>query len=196
MNNKDNINAKDNGNNLESNNKYKYLDEKKIIEIINLLTIEQVIYFSSNYLVDILTKNRGKTKLKIDRIKDPLYSNKVPIIKIEDYLIRLVKFSKMEISTLVLTFIYIKRFIDKENFIIAFNNIFRLIITCSLLAIKFNENKAFKNSFYAKIGGLEVEDLNNLEYNVFSRLNFNLRVLDSEFYETISEIYKESLNNS
>ena len=53
----------------------------------------------------------------------------------------------------------------------------------------------FKNSFYAKIGGLEVGDLNNLEYNVFNRLDFNIRVLDSEFYEIISEIYKESLNN-
>ena len=192
--NKENINEKENENKIKSNLKYNYLDEKKIIEIINLLTIEQVISFISNYIVDILIKNKGKTKLKIDSIKDPLYSNKVPIIKIEDYLIRLVKFSKMEISTLVLTFIYIKRFIDKEHFIIAFNNIFRLIITCSILAIKFNENRTFKNSFYAKIGGLEVEDLNNLEYNVFSRLNFNLRVLDSEFYEIISEIYKESLN--
>ena len=192
--NKENINEKENENKIKSNLKYNYLDEKKIIEIINLLTIEQVISFISNYIVDILIKNRDKTKLKIDNIKDPLYSNKVPIIKIEDYLIRLVKFSKMEISTLVLTFIYIKRFIEKENYIIAFNNIFRLIITCSILAIKFNENRTFKNSFYAKIGGLEVEDLNNLEYNVFSRLNFNLRVLDSEFYEIISEIYKESLN--
>ena len=192
--NKENINEKENEKKINSNLKYNYLDEKKIIEILNLLTIEQVISFISNYIIDILIKNRDKTKLKIDDIKDPLYSNKVPIIKIEDYLIRLVKYSKMEISTLVLTFIYIKRFIDKENYIIAFNNIFRLIISCSILAIKFNENRTFKNSFYAKIGGLEVEDLNNLEYNVFSRLNFNLRVLDSEFYEIISEIYKESLN--
>ena len=193
--NKENINEKENVKKIESNLKYNYLDEKKIIEILNLLTIEQVISFISNYIVDILIKNRDKTKLKIDDIKDPLYSNKVPIIKIEDYLIRLVKFSKMEISTLILTFIYIKRFIDKENFIIAFNNIFRLIISCSILAIKFNENRTFKNSFYAKIGGLEVGDLNNLEYNVFNRLDFNIRVLDSEFYEIISEIYKESLNN-
>ena len=99
----------------------------------------------------------------------------------------------MEISTLILTYIYIKRFIDKENFIIAFNNIFRLIISCSILAIKFNEKRVFKNSFYAKIAGLQVEDLNNLEYNVFSRLNFNLRVLDKEFFDLILLIYKDTL---
>ena len=173
-----------------------HINEKEIIKIMNLITIEQVISFISQDIVNILIQNRDKTKINIKDIKDPLYSNKVPIIKIEDYLIRLVKYSRMEISTLILTFIYIKRFINKENYIIAFNNIFRLIISCSILAIKFNENKTFKNTFYAKIGGLEVEDLNNLEYNLFSRLDFNLRVLDNEFYDMISLIYKDTLNDS
>ena len=164
--------------------------------IINKLSNEQVISYISNYIVNILIKNRDKTIINLNDIKDPLYSNKVPMIKIEDYFIRLVTYSKMEISTLILTFIYIKRFINKEKFIIAFNNIFRLIISCSILAIKFNEKRTFKNTYYAKIAGLDVEDLNNLEYNVFSRLDFNLRVLDNEFYELISLIYKEVSNNS
>ena len=169
------------------------INEKEINLIINSLTIDQVISYISDQIVNILIENRSKAKANIKDINDPLYSNKVPIIKIEDYLIRLVKFSKMEISTLILTYIYIKRFIDKENFIIAFNNIFRLIISCSILAIKFNEKRVFKNSFYAKIAGLQVEDLNNLEYNVFSRLNFNLRVLDKEFFDLILLIYKDTL---
>ena len=97
----------------------------------------------------------------------------------------------MEISTLILTYIYIKRFIKKENYIISFRNIFRLIMSCIILAIKFNENKVYKNSFYAKVGGFDVDDLNNLEYNIFSRLDFNLRVLDNDFYEIVLNIYKE-----
>ena len=175
--------------NIKSND----IDEKEINLILNSLTIEQVISYISDQIVIILFENRNKSKANLKDTNDPLYSNKVPIIKIEDYFIRLAKFSKMEISTLILTYIYIKRFIDKENFIIAFNNIFRLIISCSILAIKFNEKRVFKNSFYAKIAGLQVEDLNNLEYNVFSRLNFNLRVLDKEFFDLISLIYKDAL---
>ena len=88
-------------------------------------------------------------------------------------------------------YIYIKRFINKENYIISFRNIFRLIMSCTILAIKFNENKIYKNTFYAKVGGFDVDDLNNLEYNIFSRLDFNLRVLDNEFYEIILKIYKD-----
>ena len=172
------------------------MNEKKIINIINSLSIEDIISYISNDIVNILIENKEKTIFKINEIEDPLYSNKVPIIKIEDYFNRLVKFSKMEKSTLLLTFIYIKRFIEKEKYIIAFNNIFRLIISCSILAIKFNEKRAFKNSFYAKIAGLELEDLNNLEYNVFYRLDFNLRVLDNDFYNLLLSIYKEDSNNN
>ena len=64
-------------------------------------------------------------------------------------------------------------------------------MSCAILAIKFNENKVYKNSFYAKVGGFDVDVLNNLEYNIFSRLDFNLRVLDIEFYENVSKIYED-----
>ena len=191
----DNINK--NENKIETNNiNNTHISEDKIIEILNLLTSEQVISYISNYIVNLLIKNKDKIKRNIKDLNDPLYSNKIPMIKIEDYFIRLFKYSQMEISTLILSFIYIKRFIDKENFIIAFNNIFRLIISCTLLAIKFNENRIFKNIIYAKIGGIEIEDLNILEFNVFNRLDFNLRVFDNEFYDVIYAIYKENLNNT
>ena len=191
----DNINK--NENKIETNNiNNTHISEDKIIEILNLLTSEQIISYISNYIVNLLIKNKDKIKRNIKDLNDPLYSNKIPMIKIEDYFIRLFKYSQMEISTLILSFIYIKRFIDKENFIIAFNNIFRLIISCTLLAIKFNENRIFKNIIYAKIGGIEIEDLNILEFNVFNRLDFNLRVFDNEFYDVIYAIYKENLNNT
>ena len=167
------------------------INEKNVDKLLNLLTNEQIISFISNDIVQILIENKEKEKTNIIDENDPLYSNKIPKIKIEDYITRFFTFSKMEISTLILTYIYIKRFIKKENYIISFRNIFRLIMSCAILAIKFNENKVYKNSFYAKVGGVDVDDLNNLEYNIFSRLDFNLRVLDIEFYENVSKIYED-----
>ena len=169
----------------------KIINEKNVDNILNLLTNEQIISFISNDIVTILIENKEKEKTNIIDENDPLYSNKIPKIKIEDYITRFFTFSKMEISTLILTYIYIKRFIKKENYIISFRNIFRLIMSCAILAIKFNENKVYKNSFYAKVGGFDVDVLNNLEYNIFSRLDFNLRVLDIEFYENVSKIYED-----
>ncbi len=167
------------------------INEKNVDKLLNLLTNEQIISFISNDIVQILIENKEKEKTNIIDENDPLYSNKIPKIKIEDYITRFFTFSKMEISTLILTYIYIKRFIKKENYIISFRNIFRLIMSCAILAIKFNENKVYKNSFYAKVGGFDVDVLNNLEYNIFSRLDFNLRVLDIEFYENVSKIYED-----
>ena len=167
------------------------INEKNVDKLLNLLTNEQIISFISNDIVQILIENKEKEKTNIIDENDPLYSNKIPKIKIEDYITRFFTFSKMEISTLILTYIYIKRFIKKENYIISFRNIFRLIMSCAILAIKFNENKVYKNSFYAKVGGFDVDVLNNLEYNIFYRLDFNLRVLDIEFYEIVLKIYKE-----
>ena len=172
-------------------NERSIINEENIEKILNLLSNEQIISYISNEIVIILIENKEKSKTQIINENDPLYSNKIPKIKIEDYITRFFTYSKIEISTLILGYIYIKRFINKENYIISFRNIFRLIMSCIILAIKFNENKVYKNTFYAKVGGFDVDDLNNLEYNVFSRLDFNLRVLDEEFYEIILNIYKD-----
>ena len=172
-------------------NESNIINEENIEKILNLLSNEQIISYISNEIVIILIENKEKSKTQIINENDPLYSNKIPKIKIEDYITRFFTYSKIEISTLILGYIYIKRFINKENYIISFRNIFRLIMSCIILAIKFNENKVYKNTFYAKVGGFDVDDLNNLEYNVFSRLDFNLRVLDEEFYEIILNIYKD-----
>ena len=171
--------------------KYNIINEKSIDTILNSLTNSQIISYISNDIVNILIENKEKLKTHINNENDPLYSNKIPKTKIIDYITRFFTYSKIEISTLILGYIYIKRFINKENYIISFRNIFRLIMSCIILAIKFNENKVYKNTFYAKVGGFDVDDLNNLEYNVFSRLDFNLRVLDEEFYEIILNIYKD-----
>ena len=172
-------------------NERNIINEENIEKILNLLSNEQIISYISNEIVIILIENKEKSKTQIINENDPLYSNKIPKIKIEDYITRFFTYSKIEISTLILGYIYIKRFINKENYIISFRNIFRLIMSCIILAIKFNENKVYKNTFYAKVGGFDVDDLNNLEYNVFSRLDFNLRVLDEEFYEIILNIYND-----
>ena len=170
-------------------NERNIINEENIEKILNLLSNEQIISYISNEIVIILIENKEKSKTQIINENDPLYSNKIPKIKIEDYITRFFTYSKIEISTLILGYIYIKRFINKENYIISFRNIFRLIMSCIILAIKFNENKVYKNTFYAKVGGFDVDDLNNLEYNVFSRLDFNLRVLDEEFYQMLLNIY-------
>ena len=86
-------------------NKYNIINEKSIDTILNSLTNSQIISYISNDIVNILIENKEKLKTHIINENDPLYSNKIPKIKIEDYITRFFTYSKIEISTLILSYI-------------------------------------------------------------------------------------------
>ena len=43
-----------------------------------------------------------------------------------------------------------------------------------LLAIKYNEDDFYSNTYYAKVGGINLQEINNLESEFLSLINFNL----------------------
>jgi hypothetical protein len=59
-----------------------------------------------------------------------------------------------------------------------------------LLAIKYNEDDYYSNKYYAKVGGINLDELNSLEYNFLILLDFDV-FIDEETYEK----YKEKLND-
>ena len=66
-------------------------------------TIEEcdknIILSITQLLEEIIIKNKKK---KFKPLKDCFYSNMIPTIKIYDYLLRIVKYTKIKISTLIL----------------------------------------------------------------------------------------------
>ena len=67
------------------------------------------------------------------------------------------------------------------------HNIHKIILGCLLLAVKYNEDVYFTNEHYAKVGGVSIEELNNLEYFSIQLLNFDLFISE--------DIYQKYLNN-
>ncbi len=59
-----------------------------------------------------------------------------------------------------------------------------------MLAIKYNEDDYYSNKYYAKVGGINLDELNSLEYNFLILLDFDV-FIDEETYEK----YKEQLND-
>jgi len=55
-------------------------------------------------------------------------------------------------------------------------NVHRLFLAAVITAIKFNEDDFYSNSFYSKIGGVSINELNNLEDEFLRLINFNLWV--------------------
>jgi hypothetical protein len=129
---------------------------------------------------------------KSDAQQDIFYSRKIPILSLEDYLKRIIKYSQIEASTLILSVIYIDKICQRKNYKICINNIHRLLLSSILISIKFNEDDFYKNAQYAKIGGISLQEINKLEYEFFTLIDFSLftslnkyKKYENYFYELI-----------
>lgn len=152
---------------------------------------KDIIDFISDNIVNKINKNLKKFPNASRNPKDILYSENVPKISISNFFKRIVKYTRIEDSTLIAIVIYLKRFLKKSKLMICHNNIYNCILGLTVLAIKYNENVMFKNDYYAQIGGLDVKDLDQYEYYLFRKLDYKLHIIDSEYYDVVQKIFKE-----
>ena len=85
------------------------------------------------------------------------------VIDINKYFKRIMKYSKLEPSTLIISLIYIDKLCENTNFVLNSHNIHRIILASLMLAIKYNEDDYYSNEYYAKVGGIALKELNRLE---------------------------------
>ena len=113
---------------------------------------------------------------------DIFYLEKIPKISLENYIKRLVKYTNMNISTLILSVIYIDKFCEKCKYYLCFNNIYRLLLITTLMSIKFNEDITVDTKTYSEIAGVSINDLNILEYQICNALDFSFYI-EADFYQ-------------
>ena len=118
--------------------------------------------------------------------KDTLFSKRIPKLSIKDFLIRVVTYSKIELSTLLSMYIYAMRLITRNEFVLRYSNVYKLLLGACVLSVKFNEDKKFPFSYYSKIGGMTVSELSEVEFSIYTRLNFELFVHEDELNESAS----------
>jgi hypothetical protein len=147
----------------------------------------------ANILNEIITENKQNCSHN-SIAKDIFYSNRIPTLNLEDYIKRILKYSQMDPASLIIAIIYIDRICDNHKYILCINNIHRLLLAAVLLSVKFNEDDCYKNSYYAKVGGISLEEMNDLEYECFVKLNFSLYV-ELGFYQKY-EIYFNNYTKS
>ena len=100
----------------------------------------------------------------------------------------------MNLSSLILSIIYIDRFCELNGYILSLNNIHRILLAACLLSIKFNEDININTKYYANIAGVSVADLNNLEHYFYIKLNFSLYI-DYDFYQKYFEYFCKNINS-
>ena len=138
-------------------------------------------------LKDIIRENIHNNQMKYIK-QDIFYISRLPPISVEDYINRIFKNTKMNISSLIIAIIYIDRFCELNGYILSLKNIHRILLTACLLSIKFNEDINVNTKYYSNVAGIPVQDLNNLEFYLIVNLEFSLFV-DFSIYQKYFEYF-------
>ena len=153
-------------------------------------TIEEcdknIILSITQLLEEIIIKNKKK---KFKPLKDCFYSDMIPKIKLYDYLLRIVKYTKIKISTLILSITSITSFLRKNRNCLCINNVHKLIIVSCFLNSKFYEDYTHSSHFYGKVGGISYKELNNLEFEFYKKNDYSLYV-NEEMYNNYLNFFQ------
>ena len=163
----------------------------------NIKASNQVIEIVADILEEIVKDNEKNNENELNRsdsnesaIISVFTSNKTPQISIKKYLTRIMKYSKPETSTVIICLIYIDKICENSSLQLSIYNIHRIILSCMILALKYNEDDYYSNKYYAKVGGISLKELNELEYNIMVLLQFNFFIDDITY-----EKYQAQLND-
>lgn len=114
------------------------------------------------------------------------HSRSAPHISILDYLRRIVKFTNVERSCLLIVLYYIDQICSRMPlFILSSLTCHRFVITAITVASKGLCDTFCTNSLYAKVGGISVTELNILEREFLSMIDWRLtctREILQEYY--------------
>ena len=133
-------------------------------------------------LKDIIKQNQKIQNNKYMFRDKIFYLEQIPPISLEDYIRHLVKYTNMNISTLILSIIYIDLFCEKFQYFLSFNNIYRLLLISVFISLKYNEDIMVNIKTYSNIAGVSVEELKMLEYQMCVALDFDFYV-KSDYYQ-------------
>ena len=151
-------------------------DEESLIELAKVKNLK-LSSLISKVLEKIINNNKINKRYKLRR--DIFTGKSLPKITLIDYINRIITYSDSEMNTLICSLIYI----DRINKIKAINefNIHRIFFTAVLVAIKYNEDIIFNNDYYSQVAGVKLNEINKMELEFISLLDFNLYIDPEEF---------------
>ncbi|EJF63086.1 cyclin-domain-containing protein [Dichomitus squalens LYAD-421 SS1] len=126
------------------------------------------------------------------------HARNVPTIALEAYLTRIQKYCPASNEVFLSLLVYFDRMMKlaKEScgkvFAIDMYNVHRLVIAGVTVASKFFSDVFYTNSRYAKVGGLPLTELNQLELQFLLLNNFHLMISQDEMQFYASKLLQQS----
>lgn len=181
MNSDNSLSTSFNSNSTKSSSSDSNPSSKKVLEIEKIPESSINLYISR--IQACLTANikRKDYYKKIRFNKDGHFKNKSkPSINISDYLKRIIEYSEIEFSTLVISLVYLER-LCKEKIFLNEYNIHRILLLCVIMAYKYNEDSKCNKEYLSKIGGISEKEISLLEHEFFDFIDYKFFIEDEEF---------------
>ncbi|MBA0853969.1 hypothetical protein Goshw_024519 [Gossypium schwendimanii] len=127
---------------------------------------------------------RNEKLLAGSKIKDVItifHGSSAPSLNLRQYVERIFKYCKCSNSCFVVAVIYIDRFLQRIDAYLTSLSVHRLLITSVMVAAKFMDDQHYNNAYYAKVGGISIEEMNRLEMRFLFDLDFRLNVTTEVF---------------
>ena len=137
----------------------------------------------SKVLNDLISKNK-KLKMYNKKVKKQskmcFNGKKKPSISILDYIQRIIEYTNIENSTLIISLIYLDR-ICQNDIIITEYNIHRLLFICIISSIKYNEDIIYENNYYCQVVGVSIKEFNKIEREFLTLIDYILYVSENQY---------------
>jgi hypothetical protein len=136
-------------------------------------------------------KGREGYALKNEGIFSIYKSSCLPRISLEDYILKVWKEVHLEVSIIVVAFIYVWRLVHYKYVSLTCLTSHRLMITATFVAGKFMEDEVPSSRSFAMSGGVTVAELCRMERDFVSTLDWKLFVSKIE-YDSVLNCLKNS----
>lgn len=167
---------------------YSYGDDSNVPLVISVLTslIERSMARNERKV------GNCKRVLSRDNITRVFDCHETPDMTIQSYLERIFRYTRTGPSVFVIAYIYIDRFCQiYDGFGINSANVHRLLITTIMVASKYVEDMNYRNSYFARVGGLTTDEMNKLELELLFLMGFKLHVNVSVFESYCCHLERE-----
>ena len=116
---------------------------------------------------------------------------RLPKISLSEYIDRMIRYCPASEATYTVMYIYLDRIANSsDEAFINKHTLHRLVLAAFVVASKYCDDVFETNSYYARVGGISVAEINNLEIEFLSRLHFDLFVPLNEYGVAEDCIYR------
>lgn len=126
----------------------------------------------------------------------PFHSDRIPSISITDYIHRIAQYSESSPEAIIMSIMHILRIEHSYHSCVPVSpySIHRLLLTSVLVTCKFFDDSYFNNKFFARIGGISTQEMNQLELAFLLTLRYDLNVQPVVFETFIAELCNAKLH--